>query len=323
MRLLLIGGTKFVGYHLTEAALARGWHVTHFNRGQSNPGAFPQVETITGDRNKDLDRLDGRWDAVIDTSGYTRLTVAKSAEWLQGRADRYVFISTISVYENLMEEVCDEDSKLATTDDPDATEVTGENYGALKVLCEREVTSRWGEQSLIVRPGLIVGPQDPTDRFPYWLDRVARGGDFLVPGTPGRLCHFSDVRALARWTVDSTEAGRSGVTNIEGRGVTMESVIKACQAATGASGHPVWVDSDWLAEQGVSYWSGIPLWLPENAGHAARQRAAETGLEDWPLDETAADTWAWLQTLPADRTWKAGLAADREAELLAAWGSRV
>lgn len=326
MDLLIFGGTRFVGRHIVENALDRGHTLTLFNRGQSNPGLFPEAEEIHGDRDGDLQLLGGRhWDAVIDTSGYIPRIVRASAEFLAQSTDRYLFISTISVYRDPLSPHAGEEAPLATTDDPDAEEVTGENYGALKALCERAVTDVYGSRTLIIRPGLIVGPHDPTDRFTYWPVRIARGGEVLTPGDPSTPVQFIDARDLAEWSVRQVEDGRSGTYNATGPAelVTREEVLHACREITGSDAQFVWVDDAFLQEHDVTPFTEMPLWIPgEEAvayGTVQIQRALNAGLSFRPLPETIADTLRWASSRGEDYEWRGGLSPEREAALLEAW----
>src|SRR5512136_1410936 len=217
MNLLIIGGTRFVGRHLVEYALARGHTLTLFNRGQSNPDLFPRVEQLHGDRAADLSLLQDRsWDAVIDTCGYVPRIVRLSAQTLAGRTDRYVFISTVSVYAQDNPRGMDENAPLAALKDETIEEITSETYGGLKALCEKAVEAVYPNRALIIRPGLIVGPYDPTDRFTYWPWRTAQGGEVLAPGNPDQPQQIIDARDMARWIVQMVEAKRTGVFNAVG-----------------------------------------------------------------------------------------------------------
>jgi 2'-hydroxyisoflavone reductase len=324
MRLLILGGTVFLGRALTDAALAAGHRVTHLNRGKS---AAPdgRVETLIGDRTGDLSVLAGhRWDAVIDTSGYVPQVVKRSVDALRSAAQRYLFISSISVYEG---GGYDEDSPVAPPPDPVPDQMTMETYGALKAMCEEVVRDAYGDKATIVRPGLIVGPHDPTDRFTYWPVRMARGGRVIAPGRPARDVQFIDVRDLAEWIVRLLENHKSGTFNATGpaRRITMEEFLEACRAATGKRAKLDWVAEDFLAKHEVAPWKDLPLWLPEEDREASGflevplRRALANGIAFRPLAKTIADTLAWNGTRAANREWKAGLAADREEALLAAW----
>ncbi len=318
MKLLLIGGPKFVGYALIEAALACGHGVTTFNRGQTNPDLFPQLEKLHGDRDGGLAPLEGRtWDAVLDTSGYVPRHVHDSAQLLANAADRYVFVSSISYYADYREPRAETDPPEPLGDKPDDRLLADySNYGALKALCEQEAERAFGDRAILVRPGLIVGPHDPTDRFTYWPRRAERGGPILAP--PDQPVQIVDVRDLADWMIRLAENGGSGPHNATSppRAITFDSMLEACGAAD-----VVRVTEKFLAEQGVEGWSDLPCWIPpDDADFAAFQlvpvdRAVAAGLTFRPLTETARDVPEW--------TGKAGLTPEREGELLAAWENRA
>ncbi|HYE14573.1 MAG TPA: NAD-dependent epimerase/dehydratase family protein, partial [Pyrinomonadaceae bacterium] len=243
MRLLILGGTKFLGRHLVDAALGRGARVTIFNRGRHDPGPFPQVEWLRGDRDGGLDSLRGReWDAAVDTSGYVPRVVGASAELLAGSVGLYVFVSSISVYGDFSRPV-DEDSPTATMPDETVEEITGETYGPLKALSERAAERSMPGRTLVIRPGLIVGPHDPTVRFSYWTARVARGGEVLAPGRPGKQVQFIDARDLSDWIVRVAEERRTGVFNATGpeRKLTMGEFLEECRAVSGSDASFTWV----------------------------------------------------------------------------------
>jgi len=217
MKILIIGGTRFLGRHLVNSARSRGHIVTLFNRGQSNPNLFLQVDKIHGDREKDLDKLmNQHWDAVIDTCGYFPRIVNMSAEALKDKVDKYVFISSISVYADFKKIGINENDSVAKIENESMEEITGESYGPLKALCEKTVQDVFGMYSLIIRPGLIVGPHDPTDRFTYWPVRVARGDDVLAPDNPNVLTQIVDVRDLSKFIIELIEQNVSGVFNATG-----------------------------------------------------------------------------------------------------------
>ena len=318
MRLLVLGGTKFLGRATVDAALARGHDVTLFNRGQTNPGLYPNVEQVTGDRTEGLGALDGRkWDAVLDMATFLPRVVRLSVEGLRGRTARYVYVSSISAYADQSLPPL-ESAPVAELEDPDSESI--EDYGALKATCERIVEDAYGERALIIRPGLIVGPHDPTDRFTYWPRRVAAGGRVLAPAPPDAPVQFIDVRDLGEWIVHVTEREASGVFNATGETITFERLLSECQAVSG-SAEIVWVPSEKLVEAGVGEWMELPLWIvsPEfSATHLTDvSKAVEAGLTFRPLAETIADTLMW----DAEREWPpaegVGLAPKREQELLA------
>ncbi len=331
MKLLILGGTVFLGRHLVEAALARGHEVTLFNRGQHNPDLFPDVEKLRGNRDGDLAVLRGRtWDAVVDTCGYIPRIVRASAELLAGAVRHYTFISSLSVYADARQAGIDESGAVGKLEDETVEEITGETYGPLKALCEQAAERAMPGRVLNVRPGLIVGPHDPTDRFTYWPVRVSRGGDVLAPGRPGRVVQFIDVRDLAEWIVRAVEANLTGVYNAVGpdHALSMGYVLDQCKSVSGSNARFVWVDETFLTEAGITPWSEMPLWIPESAPESVGffafdcRKAISAGLTFRPPTDTIRDTLAWDATRPADRDWRAGLKPEREAELLAAWWKR-
>jgi 2'-hydroxyisoflavone reductase len=334
VRLLLLGGPKFLGRAVADAALARGHELTFFNRGGTNPELYPDVEKLRGDRDGGLSELEaGEWDAVVDTSGYVPRVVRASAELLAERARHYTFVSSISVYAGFGEPV-DEGSPVATLED-EASEDVPAHYGALKALCEQVVEEAFPGRALHVRAGLIVGPHDPTDRFTYWPERIARGGEVLVPGAPERTVQFVDVRDLAEWIVGGAERGLAGVFNATGpeAPLGMGRLVETCAAVSGAEASPVWVDEHFLVERDVGQWLELPLWVdthdPDSRhfmGVAVGKALAE-GLRFRPLAETVRDTLAWARsregrgdgTAAMGGTEGVGLAPARERELLAEW----
>jgi len=330
VRLLVLGGTVFLGRHLIDAALASGHQVTLFTRGRHNPDLYPRVERLRGDRDGDLSALRGReWDAVIDTSGYVPRVVRDSAHLLSGAAGHYTFISSLSVYHETTPPGTDESAPVATLEDETVEEITGETYGPLKALCEREVERALPGRSLIIRPGLIVGPHDPSDRFTYWPHRVARGGETLAPGEPDGGVQFIDARDLADWTLGMAEQYRTGVYNADGPEyrLTMERLLETCKAVSGSDARFIWMDDPFLLDQGVEPWIEVPLWIPRPQAESFFSfdvsKAIAAGLTFRPLEETVRDTLVWASTRPADHAWKAGLAPDREQEILQAWSLRA
>jgi len=326
MNLLILGGTVFLGRHLVEATLARGHQITLFNRGQSNPALYPQLETLHGDRDGDLTALSGRrWDAVIDTCGYVPRLVRASAQALAEAVDHYIFISSISVYPTAGASVGpSEDSPVETMTDETVEEITGETYGPLKALCEQAAEAAMPGRVLTIRPGLIVGPYDPSDRFSYWPARLARGGQVLVPDAPHGLTQFIDVRDLAEWTLKLIEQQQSGIYNATGPAepLSLGQFFEQCRAEVGPAAELVWVGESFLLDQAVGPFVELPLWLPEEMQAMMKAdigRALAAGLTFRPLAETVADTLAWANTRPADYQWRGGLAAEREQALLKAW----
>jgi len=326
VHILIIGGTVFLGRHLVEAALARGHRVTLFNRGQHNPELFPEVEKLRGDRGSDLSALEERrFDAAIDTCGYVPRVVRSAAELLAPQVGHYTFISSISVYASFERAGIDEGAPVGTLADPSTEEVTGESYGPLKALCEQAAEAAMPGRVLNVRPGLIVGPHDPTDRFTYWPMRVARGGPFLAPEHPGVLTQVIDVRDLAGWTVQMVEGDHTGVYNATGPAAPLPfgGLLDACRAVSGSDATPVWASAAQLEAHEVQPWVELPLWVPEGPEHVGFaqidvSRAIAAGLSFRPIADTCADTLAWAQSRPADYQWRAGLAPEKEAGILAA-----
>jgi 2'-hydroxyisoflavone reductase len=327
VKLLILGGTVFVGRHLVDAARRSGHEVTLYNRGRHNPDLHPDVEKLRGDRDGDLRALAGRrWDAAIDTSGYVPRVVRASTELLADAVDHYTFISTLSVYSDVGTPGIDEHAKLGRLADETVEEVTGETYGPLKALCERAVEQAFADRSFIPRPGLIVGPHDPTDRFTYWPHRVARGGEVLAPTPPEAPIQFIDVRDLAEWTIRLVEARQTGIYNATGPDyvLTMGRLLEECRAASGSDARFTWVDGRFLIGAGVTPWTELPIWVgddPETRGfHAVNcSKAIGAGLTFRQLAETVRETLAWDATRSANTEWRAGLKAEREAELLSAW----
>ena len=327
MEILVLGGTVFLGRAIVEAALAKGHTVTLFNRGQSNPDLFPEAEKLVGDRKISLESLGGRnWDVVIDTCGYVPRLVRQSAEYLIKAVNHYTFISTCSVYADTSQPGIDENgtvSKLAE----ETEEVNGETYGPLKALCEQAVHEVFPGRALVLRPGLIVGPYDPTDRFTYWPHRTAQGGEVLAPGRPGRAVQFIDVRDLAEWTIRMVENGQTGVYNALGPAnpLEMRTLLEGCKNVTGSDARFTWIDEQFLKDQQVGEWIEIPLWIPEN-DQANRgffafniEKALAAGLTFRLLADTIRATLEWDATRVESRVWRAGLTHQREVELLRLW----
>ena len=330
LRILVLGGTRFIGRHIVEYALARGHQVTLFNRGKSDPDAFPGVEQRRGDRGSDLKSLEtGAWDAVVDTSGYVPRHVGESAALLAPRIGQYLFISSISVYAG-WRTPNDENSPLATTADEASEKVTGENYGALKAACERAVTATVPKGTTIVRPGYVVGPDDYTDRLTYWPVRVARGGDMLAPGTADDPVQFVDVGDLGRFCIGCLEQRTTGIFNaVHAPGtVTMGGLLDASRRVTGGKPEITWVPASFLA--GRPEFDAIPIWSPPAGDTAAdhltrNDRAVRAGLGTTPLETTLRALLAWHAQRPAAEKEKlqAGLGVDAERALLADWRAKT
>jgi 2'-hydroxyisoflavone reductase len=328
VKLLVLGGTLFAGRAVVEAALASGHEVTLFNRGETNPGLFPAAEHLRGNRDGDLSALAGReFDAVIDTSGYVPRVVRASADLL-ARTPHYCFVSSVSAYADLSTGP----SEDTPTHEWDGTsEDVNEAYGQLKAACEREVETVFPGRSLIVRPGLIVGPHDPTFRFTYWVERLARGGDVLAPEPRAAPVQLIDVRDLGEWLVRCAEQRIAGTFNAIGPAQTlaMEELLETCRRVSGSDARLRWVSAELLQARGVEEWSALPLWLRDPAFRGMLEtdgtRARAAGLTLRPLAETVQDTLDWIgddaETFGAlasgRKQARPGLAPDYEAELIA------
>jgi 2'-hydroxyisoflavone reductase len=325
MDILILGGTGFLGRHLVEAALGDGHRVTLFNRGIHNPGLFPEVERIKGDRDGDLSLLRGRrWNSVIDTCGYVPRVVRASAGLLADAVDHYTFVSSISVYSDDITPGADEDVSVQELPDQTVEEITGETYGGLKALCERAAEEEMPGRVFSVRPGLISGPHDPTDRFTYWPRRIATGGEVLVPDHPERRVQFIDVRDLAAWIVKMAQEQRTGTYNATGPDyeLGMGRLLEECESVGGGGAELVWVSEEFLIEQEVEPFTELPLWVPrEDAAMLAVDcgRAIAAGLSFRPVSETVRDVLDWDRARTADTEPGAGLRPERERELLRAW----
>lgn len=327
MRILVLGGTQFAGRHLVELALARGHDLVLFNRGRTGPELFPGVERIRGDRAGGLDALRGlAADAVADMCGYFPGDVERSARTLAPTAGRYLFVSSRSVYADHSAAGANEESALAQLPpDAPADEITGESYGPLKAACERAAEAAFPGRTLVLRPGLIVGPHDPTGRFTHWPQRIAEGGDVLAPAPAEQPIQVIDVRDLAAFALDLLEAGAAGTFDVvtpDGM-LTLGGVLDACTAAAPGA-RIVWADPAFLLERGVEPWTELPLWTPgdDMAGFQRSDvsRAVEAGLRFRPIGETVADTLRWAQAAKPERG--PAISREREAELLAAWRAR-
>ena len=357
LKILVLGGTGFLGPHFVEAARAKGHVLTLFNRGKSNPTRFSgeefkDIEQLQGDRKSDLSALEGgrRWDAVLDTSAYFPADVTRSAQLLAKRVDQYVIISSISVYADNSTPGADETAAVATIPDPgSATEITGENYGALKALSEQAAQHELPGRTTVIRPGLIVGPGDHTDRFTHWPARAARGGEILAPGSPADPTQFIDVRDLAAFLLHAIETRTVGTFNADAApgALSMGALLAACQLAgtnandiqcvrapcpqpPEASSTVTWVPADFLEAHKVSAWQDMPAWIPavgEYAGFGRRStaKAQAAGLKYRPLQDTVDDTLQWWLGLSEARRAnpKAGITPAREIEVLKAWHAKV
>ena len=334
MHILILGGTGFTGPYQVRYALSRGHKITTFNRGKTHPDELPpEVEQLVGDRNGKLDALKNRkWDVVIDNPTTLPVWVRDAAQILKGNVERYVFISTISVYTESSNGP-DENSPLEKYDGPDpyqetlqAMKASGyKTYGPLKALSEKEGEKWFPGKTLIIRPGLIVGPRDETDRFTYWPVRIDRGGEVLAPGSPNDPVQFIDARDLAEWTIRMVENRETGIYNATGpaKPLTIGGMLEQMKGALKANANLTWLSEDFLKQQKVEPWSNMPVWTGAGSGLARAKidRALAKGLTFRSLGETAGQTLAWFKSLPRNRQSKlrAGLTSEREAEVLAAW----
>jgi 2'-hydroxyisoflavone reductase len=333
LRILILGGTGFTGPYQVRYALSRGHKVTTFNRGKTHPGELPnEVEQLVGDRNGKLDALKGRqWDVVIDNPTTLPSWVRDAAQILKGNVEHYVFISTISVYGEVKTGP-DENAPTEKYEGADPYKETLEamkaggykTYGPLKALSEKEAEKWFPGKTLIIRPGLIVGPRDETDRFTYWPVRIDRAGEVLAPGSPDDPVQFIDARDLAEWTIRMAENRETGIYNATGpaKPLGISGMLDGIKAALKSNATFTWVAEDFLTQQKVEPWSDMPVWTGKDSGLALAKidRALNKGLTFRPLAETARDTLAWFKSLPQDRQAKlrAGLTPEREAEVLAA-----
>ena len=338
LRILILGGTGFTGPYQVRYALSRGHNVTTFNRGKTHPGELPnEVEQLIGDRNGQLDALKNRqWDVVIDNPTTLPKWVRDAALILKGNVERYVFISTISVYGEVKTGP-DENAPTEKYEGADPYKETLEamkaggykTYGPLKALSEKEGEKWFPGKTLIIRPGLIVGPGDETDRFTYWPVRIDRGGEVLAPGSPDDPVQFIDARDLAEWTIRMVENGDTGIYNATGpaKALGIGGMLDGTKAALKSDAKFTWASEEFLTQQKVQPWSDMPVWTGKESGLARAKidRALSKGLKFRPLAETTRDTLAWFKSQPRDRQAKlrAGVTSEREAEVLAAWKKHV
>lgn len=335
LKLLILGGTGFLGPHTVEYALSRGHEITLFNRGKTNLGLFPDLETIIGDRDPDVNRglegLKGRqWDAVIDNSGYVPRMVGASARMLADDVQQYLFVSTICQYDNWMEgePFSTEDRPRAVMQDP-ASEDVSQHYCALKAYCERAVDEAMDTRATHVRPGLIVGPLDRSDRFTYWPVRMERGGEVLAPGKPSDLTQYIDVRDLARFLVLCAEQRHTGAFNAVGPPRPWGAFLETTRDAVNPDARLTWVPASFLAEHDVQPWRDLHLWVDRDGPMAgslswSADKAIAAGLTLRPLADTARDTLSWFESLPGERQseLRAGMSAEKESAVLAAWHAK-
>jgi len=330
LRILILGGTGFIGPHQVRYALERGHSLTLFNRGRTAPELFPEVEQLRGDRAAgELDALRGReWDVVIDNASSNPRWTRESAQLLKDSAGQYLFISTQSVYTSRAEIGIDETAPVGR---PDLPREEWSGYGPNKVLCEEESERAFPGRATVVRPSLIVGPRDGTDRWTYWVVRTHRGGNMAVPGTPKDPAQIIDARDLSEWVIRLCENETTGIFNGVGPGSPMTSaeMFYGIRAVTSTPVSFTWIDADFLEEMGIRAWSDMPAWFPprgRTAGFArmSNARAMEAGLTFRPLAVTARDTLEWFLSQPAERqgNLRSGMKPGREERLLAAWRIR-
>ena len=327
MKILIIGGTVFLGRHLVTIAQERGHEVTIFTRGKHNPDIFDNVEKLRGNRDGELDALlDKKWDAVIDTCGYYPRIVKQSVEMLKDKVEHYTFVSSISVYGDFSKIGITEDDEVGKIADETIEEITEESYGPLKALCENEVTKVFGENALIVRPGLIVGPHDPSGRFTYWVKRLQEGGKVLIPGEEKLKTQFIDVRDLAGWIIEKIEEKLSGTFNVTGpeQDLAFEELMQNISKIYEKDYDFVKVPDNFLLENQVIPYMELPLWIPQTEekyqgfDSVSIQKALDQGLKFRPLKNTILDTLDWYSSLEK-QNFPAGMKAEREEELIMKW----
>jgi 2'-hydroxyisoflavone reductase len=322
MKLLVIGGTRFLGRHFVESALAAGHELTLLNRGRSNASLFADVEQRTADRNGDFAVLDhGQWDAVLDFCAYVPRHVRSLTDKLGERAERYLLVSSVSVYASLARPGPDEDAPVAMLADPGTETVDGDTYGGLKALCEQALHAAWPGRALVARPGLIVGPWDPTGRFTWWVRRIAAGDDVLAPGDPNGRVQFIDARDAAAWVLQQTEAKVTGTFNLAGpaRPVSMGDLLETTRQTLRPDARLHRAGEDFLLAEGVQPWSQMPLWVPQTEAGLNEvdiARALQSGLVTRPVAQIVADTAAWAAAHDGEHAG-VGLPLERERDLLA------
>jgi 2'-hydroxyisoflavone reductase len=328
MNVLIIGGTRFLGKHLADSLLRNNHNVTLFHRGKTAPpDDIMTCEEIIGDREQDLSLLENRsWDAVIDTCGFLPIHVRKMAETLKNNVSSYVFISSVSVYEDQSKLHINENDKVAQLKDPDIAEFKLEMYGELKAQCEKEVQSVFKDNALVIRPGLIVGPYDYTDRFTYWPDRGSRGGEILIPDMKDPTVRFIDGRDLADWIVRMIENKEHGLYQAVGGTYNFNELISKCITIE-IDAAIVSVSESFLLEEGVGEWVEMPLWISSDdyrgLDYADDSKAINKGLVFRPIEETIQDTAAWsLKRELQPEQWKAGMHPDKEKALLQKWAAK-
>ncbi|HKK21162.1 MAG TPA: NAD-dependent epimerase/dehydratase family protein [candidate division Zixibacteria bacterium] len=330
MNILFIGGTEFVGRYMVEAALREKHRVTLFNRGKSHPELFPEAEKLVGDRDGNLDALKGKkWDVVVDSCGYIPRAVRQSAEFLKGSVGKYLFISTVSVYLDKKGMSETEESDLQPTAQIKGEEITKETYGPLKVLCEEAVQEIYRDNHLIVRPGFVIGPHDPTDRITYWVRRFATESAVLCPDASDQPMQMIDARDLGNFTIKLVDDRATGAFNATGPAslITFRQMLEACHSATGSKAEPVWADYEFLKANEVKPMQDFPLWMPpDNVPHQMLRidlsKPKQAGLTFRPLAQSIDDILAWDKDRWNKSELKAGMKRDVEEKLLEAWQAK-
>ncbi len=329
MDFLIIGGTQFLGKHIALAAVERGHRVTLFNRGNNKVEELSELEHLVGDRLEDMSALDGRrFDRVIDTCGYHKRAVRLSGEKLKDQCDHYTFISSISVYEEPPVEGVNEGGALSPLEDDSVEEITAETYGGLKVVCERTLDELIPGRVHHVRAGLLVGPDDYTDRFTYWPNRIAEGGRVLAPGNPNQPIQFIDVRDISAWVIKAAEDKVVGPFNATGpaeESLTTSACLTICREVTGTGAELVWLSEEFLLGEEVVPFRDLPLWVASDRVGIMRtdvSGAVALGLKTRPTAETVRDTLAWASGREGHEM-KVGIDRAREKELLDAWQKKV
>jgi nucleoside-diphosphate-sugar epimerase len=327
MKIILIGGTRFLGRHFVEHALNAGHSITMFHRGLAGCTDFPQVEHVHGDRAHDLDKLGNRtWDAVVDTSGYLPRIVRKSVQFFAERAQHYTFVSSLSVYNTYRPGMTEHDD-VATLEGPEPEAMTPETYGALKALCEKEVSAAFPDRAFHVRAGMIVGPYDYSDRFTYWVRRISMGGDIIVPEPRRRPIQIIHAGDLAAWMLRMAEQGKGGIYHATApqEPWTFEEMLDACREVSGSKPNWIWAPESFFQEEKVEFWQELPLCVPppeDAVMMTSVSKAITDGLTWKPLLITTRETLAWDAMRPTGTQLKAGLAPEREVALLETWRKR-
>lgn len=323
LKVLILGGTAFLGPHLVEELYQRGHQVTLFNRGHRFLSQYPEVERLQGDRDGDLEALKNRtWDAIIDTSGYLPRIMTTSSEMLKNATEHYIFISTVGVYANFYRLDINEEYPLAKLEYP-IEKITEKTYGALKANCEQVVQNYFPDKTLIVRSGLIVGPGDPTDRFSYWPRRMQEGGELLAPGDASQNIQCIDVRDLATWIIDQVERRTTGIYNVIGQPIAFQELLTECQQITKIDATIHWVNENFLIEHQVQDWVELPLWLSKQRNmpgffNINVQKATAAGLTTRPIADTITSILEWDAEHAHIRP-QTSLNHEKEQYLLQAW----